>query len=232
MASVYLKRGRWNLRIRDQHGRWRDKGSTARTTTEAKRLVGELETKYERARLGLETLPPEDGGGTLGELMSWWLKTHSAKTPSHDLNVGIVTKHFASPGIADLPLVEVTSGKIENLLQRKVEDLSPQTLNHLRRFILTVFNCARRARRWHGDNPAKEVRRRRVPRSKSESTQIRLLSLFLPGGSRPWSLSYAKRLYAARRKWELVGLSKSDFEFPTVNVPPVLVETFTLSLAS
>ena len=230
MASVYLKRGRWYLRIRDQHGRRRDKGSTARAKKDAKRLAGEIDTKFERACPGLEPLPPEDGGGTLCEFMSWWLKTYSAGAPSHDLNVGIFTKHFASSGIAALPLVEVTSGKIETFLQGKAEELSPQTLNHLRRFMLTIFDCARRTGRWHGDNPATEVRRRRVPRSKSESTQIRLLSLLLPGGSRPWNLSYAKGLYAARRKWELVGLSKSDFEFPTVDVPHVNVETFTLSL--
>ena len=73
MASVYGKAGKWYLHYKDARGKWRDKVSTARTKTEAKRLAGELERKCERQRIGLEALPDEDSGGTFDELMNWWL---------------------------------------------------------------------------------------------------------------------------------------------------------------
>jgi hypothetical protein len=67
MASVYEKAGKWYLHYKDARGKWRDKASSARTKTEAKRLAGEVERRCERQRLGLEPLPPEDGGGTFDE---------------------------------------------------------------------------------------------------------------------------------------------------------------------
>jgi len=73
MAFVYGKAGKWYLHYKDARGKWRDKVSTARTKTEAKRLAGELERKCERQRIGLEALPDEDSGGTFDELMNWWL---------------------------------------------------------------------------------------------------------------------------------------------------------------
>ena len=215
MASVYVKRGRWYLRYRDQHGRWRDRASTARTKTEAKRLVGELETRFERARLGLETLPPEDGGGTLGELLTWWLKTYSVGSPSHDRNVATLGKHFASPGIADLLLVEVTSGKIEAFLQERTDKLAPQTLNHLRRFLLTAFNCARRAGRWQGANPVEDVRRRRVPKGKPEFLRLHEVPPVLRAVPSKWRPLFATAIYTGLRKGELLGLRKSDVDFST-----------------
>ena len=215
MASVYMKRGRWYLRVRDQRGRWRDKVCTARSKTEAKRLVAELETKYERARLGLETLPPEDGGGTLGDLLTWWLQTYSIGSPSHDRNVATLGKHFRSPGMADLCLVEVTSGKIEAFLQDRAESLAPQTLNHLRRFVLTAFNCAKRAGRWQGANPAKEVRRRRVPKGKPEFLRLHEVPLVLRAVPKRWQPLFATAIYTGLRKGELLGLRKSDVDFST-----------------
>jgi integrase len=215
MGSVYMKRGRWYLRHRDQHGRWRDRASTARTKTEAKRLVGELETRFERARLGLETLPPEDGGGTLGELLTWWLKTYSTGSPSHDRNVSTLRKHFLSPGIADLLLVEVTSGKIEAFLQDKAEALAPQTLNHLRRFLLTAFNCATRAGRWQGTNPVAEVRRRRVPKGKPEFLRLHEVPPVLRAVPERWRPLFATAIYTGMRKGELLGLQKADVDFAT-----------------
>jgi integrase len=215
MASVYMKRGRWYLRVRDQLGRWRDKVCTARSKTEAKRLVAELETKYERVRLGLETLPPEDGGGTLGDLLAWWLKTYSIGSPSHDRNVATLGKHFRSPGIADLCLVEVTSGKIESFIQDRAESLAPQTLNHLRRFVLTAFNCAKRAGRWQGANPAKEVRRRRVPKGKPEFLRLHEVPLVLRAVPKRWQPLFATAIYTGLRKGELLGLRKSDVDFST-----------------
>ena len=83
MASVYEKNGKWYLRVKDGSGRWRDRVSTAINKTEAKRLVAELERQAERQQLGLEAGRAADGGGTVEELLQWWLDTYAKGTPSH-----------------------------------------------------------------------------------------------------------------------------------------------------
>jgi hypothetical protein len=45
MAQPYEKNGRWYFRYRDAKGAWRDKASSARTKTEARRLQLELERR-------------------------------------------------------------------------------------------------------------------------------------------------------------------------------------------
>jgi integrase len=162
MASVYEKAGKWYLHYKDARGKWRDKASSARTKTEARRLAGELERQCERQRLGLEPLPAEDGGGTFDELMEWWLDTYSVGSPSHQRNKFSVQKNLVGSELGSLRLVHVTLATIEVFLQSRAARLSPQTLNHLRRFILTAFNHAKRAGRFVGLNPAAEVARRQV----------------------------------------------------------------------
>jgi hypothetical protein len=56
--------------------------STAATKTAAKRLAMELEVRYERQRLGLEPMELEGGGGTVDELMDWWIEKFLSKAGS------------------------------------------------------------------------------------------------------------------------------------------------------
>ncbi len=67
MAQPYEKNGRWYFRYRDAKGAWRDKATSARTRTEARRLQLELERKIERQRLGLEPLPSDTPELTFAE---------------------------------------------------------------------------------------------------------------------------------------------------------------------
>jgi hypothetical protein len=69
MASVFQRAGRWYLRVKDGVGAWRKIPSSSRTKTEARRFAEDYERRSERQRLGLEPLLPEDGGGTLAELL-------------------------------------------------------------------------------------------------------------------------------------------------------------------
>jgi hypothetical protein len=73
VASVYQKRGTWYLRVRDAHGRWLCRASTAATKTEARKLAADMERRSERQRLGLEQPDLLAGGGTVDELMEWWI---------------------------------------------------------------------------------------------------------------------------------------------------------------
>ena len=175
------------------HGRWRNRVSAARTKTEACRLADDLERKTERQRLGLEATPPVDGGGTLSELLEWWLATYSRGSPSHDRNGYSVRKQLIGSKLASIRLVDLKPGHIETLLQEKGRILAPQTVNHLRRYILTAFNCAKRAGRFEGVNPAAEVRNRKVPRRPPQFLRADEVPLVLQALAPRWRPLFALR---------------------------------------
>ncbi len=216
MASVYKRGNKWYLRFKDETGRWRSQASTARTKTEARKLAGELERRAERQRHGLEELPPEDGGGTLAALLEWWLDTYSKGTTSHGRNESAVRRNLINTELGTLHLVDVTSGKIETYLQSRAGDLSPQTLNHLRRFLVTAFNKARQAGRWTGTNPALAVPRRRVPKRLPDFLRVEEVPLVLQVLSERHRPLFATAIYTGMRKGELLGLRKSDVDFATM----------------
>ena len=103
MASVYQRKDKWYLRYRDRYGHWCDRVSTARTKTEAKRLATKYERHCERQRLGLEPIAPTDGGGTLGELLAWWLLTYSEGTGSHRRNESCISNAPGRVGPREAP---------------------------------------------------------------------------------------------------------------------------------
>jgi hypothetical protein len=49
----------------------------------------------------------------------------------------------------------------------KLSNLSPATVNKLRRALITVFNRARKAGRWSGLNPAQDTNHRRESKQAS-----------------------------------------------------------------
>ena len=212
MASVYPKAGKWYMHYLDEAGRWRDRVSKAHTKTEAKRLAVELEMRCERQKLGLEALPAEDGGGTVWELLDWWLKTYSKRSPSHQGNVYTVTKHFFGSRLSTMRLAQIKAGDIERFLQGKCDDLGPQTLNHLRGYLVRAFNRARRAGRYMGINPALDVEKRQVPRRSPDYLRAdevgRVLWALAPG----WRPLFATAIYTGMRRGELLGLQKSDLD--------------------
>jgi hypothetical protein len=65
-------------------------------------------------------------------------------------------KHFGA-ALGALPLKNVTAARIESVL-RKREDLSPESLNHLRAFAYRLFGLAERRGLWsrsHGSETTK-----------------------------------------------------------------------------
>lgn len=179
MASVYRKNDSWYLRYRDHRGRWCDRASKAKTKTEAKRMASDMERQAERQRLGLEPLPVADGGGTVMELLRWWLETYSAGLPSHHRNVLAIEKHFASSELADVTLADLTAGKVELFLQKRSSELAPETINHLRQFLRTAINRAIEADRWPRANPVARVKRRKIPKRKPDFLRVDEVPLLL-----------------------------------------------------
>ena len=212
MASVSFRRTRWYVKYRDHRGRWVRKASTARTKTEARRLADDLERQCERQRLGLEPLPDETGGGTLRELTGWWLQTYSITHASHVRNTRTVGKHILSSELAKLRLVEVTAGSIEQFLQAKAGELAPETINHLRMFLMSIFSAAKKAGKFSGPNPVKEVARRKVPHRTPEYLRTHEVPLVLAAVPPRWRSLFATAVYTGLRRGELVGLRKQDVD--------------------
>src|SRR6185295_1929229 len=212
MASVFQRNGCWYLRVKSPSGAWEKIRSSAQTKTEAKRLAAELERKVDRQRMGLEAPPAEDGGGTLAELMEWWLQ-HTAEAPASVSNECQVRKHLINSDLAPLRLVAVTTERIEAFLHAKDrEGLAPQTVNYLRGFLSRAFGSARKMGRYSGPNPAATVQRRKVPRRAPDYLRAEEVAPVLNALDARWQPLFATAIYAGLRKGELLGLRKSDVD--------------------
>ena len=212
MASVLFRGSRWYAKYRDHRGKWVRRPTTARTKTEARRLADDMERRCERQRLGLEPVPDEDGGGTISAMMSWWLATYSVRLASHERNKLTVKAHLLHSELGELRLAEVSPGAIERFLQAKSDSLGPQSLNHLRAFLMSGFSAAKRAGRFSGINPAKEVQRRKVARRTPEYLRVHEVPLVLADVPSKWQPLFATAIYTGLRRGELLGLRKRDVD--------------------
>jgi integrase len=212
MAEPFRKNNRWYLRFKDAHGRWRQIPSDAESKTEARRLAVELRRRHERARLGIEEAPPEDGGGTVDELLAWWVDAYLAKSPGFSRAVGTVRKHLIGSKLGGLTLVELTPGRIESFLQEKVGGYSPQTLNHIRAYLGRAFSAARKTDHFRGPNPVSEVKKRRIPKTKPDFLRSEEVLPVLAALPDRWRTLFATALYTGLRKGELLGLRKSSVD--------------------
>ena len=128
MASVYLKRDTWYLQVIDALGRRRCVASSAKTKTEAKRLAVDMDRRYERQRFGSEPHDLEDGGGTIDELMEWWIETFLSQAAS-DTGTSSIRKHIIGSALGQIRLTAVTPGKIDLFLTEKERVLSGRSVN-------------------------------------------------------------------------------------------------------
>jgi integrase len=211
MASV-LKRGKsWYAKFRDASGRWRMRATTAQTKAEAKRLASDLERQAERRRLGLEPLPADEAT-TLGDLLRWWEKTYFELSPAYAKSRGTFRRHLLESDFAKTAVREVTTGRVEQFIQAKTRELSPQTVNHVRGFLCRVFSAARRAGKV-SQNPVLDVERRRVPKRLPSYLAAEEVPLVLLALRERWRPLFATAIYSGLRKGELAGLRKSDVDF-------------------
>src|SRR2546428_7560754 len=163
MGCVYQRGKIWWIKFQDANGEPQYGGPTGATKAEARKLLHEKEVQVGRQELGLAPLTLNPEGWTLAQLMRWWLDTYSVHMPAHKRNVGSVTCHVTDSPLADRLIDRLAKGDIESLLQSKQGALAPQTINHIREFIVRAFNKASEADKWFGDNPAELVSRGRSP---------------------------------------------------------------------
>ena len=158
MASVFKRGETWYVRWRAVDG-WTQRATEAKNRSQAKAFAAELELEEQtarRARLrqtaGLVPVQ-DDLPGSFGALCRWWLDERCPE-PSRDIEERRLRKHVLAAPIAALPLARVRSSDLENLLadlERK--GAAAGSVNKLRAILHAVFNRARRAGRWVGENP-------------------------------------------------------------------------------
>jgi integrase len=116
------------------------------------------------------------------------------------------------PTLGRLRVREVTAAKLEGLIQSKVGDLAPRTLNHLRALVHVVFGKAIRRGLWAGLNPAAGVERRHVPKRPPTYLQREEVGAVLVALDARWRPLFATAVLTGLRKGELLGLLKSDID--------------------
>ena len=151
--------GRWYISFLGHTGKQFQRPTEPGTSKlQAKRLAAQAEQEAERIRNG-ETEAPRNE--TLGELVEWWLSTYVSQHAWAGKTGAAARKHLVGGNLGGVRLSQLTAGRIEAFLQAKLSDLSPATVNKLRRALITVFNRARKAGRWMGPNPAQDTDHRR-----------------------------------------------------------------------
>lgn len=209
MAQPYEKNGRWYLRYRDAKGAWRDKATSARTKTEARRLQLELERRIERQRLGLEPLPSDTPELTFDEAADLWWSEHGRRLRSHTIR-RFMQKHLEAE-LGPLPLSQVGE-RLESVLNAKVGALGPESLNHLRAAVHRVFAFLTRRGAWKGANPAFAVPRYKVPKRLPQYLRPDEVRLLLAALDAHWRGLFATAVYLGLRRGEVIALRKSDVD--------------------
>lgn len=213
MASVIQRADAWYAKFRDADGRPRRIRVSALTRAEAKRMAEDLERQAERRSLNLEPIMPRDGGGTVMGLLEWWLETYVRGTPSEARTPHMTRLHFSGSELAGMRLADVRKGHVEMFLQAKLDTLAPQTVNHLRQFLVSAFKRAIEADRWPGDNPAKHTRPRKVVQTSApDYLRAHEVGPLLKALDLRWRPLFATALYTGLRKGELLALRKSDVD--------------------
>ncbi len=213
-----LKRGeRWYVRFKDAAGRSRRIRTTATTAAEARALAFELERKAERQRLGLDPATP-DAQITLAQLCSWWLSRYcppkSQETERYRFGKYVICPPAAwKPRLGDLPLAVLSTSDLDQLLKAmETAGRAPATVNKLRGMLHSVFETARRKKKWVGPNPVADTDSRHVVKQIRPTLSAEEADLVIEQVPASWRGVFATAFYTALRKGELLGLRKRDVD--------------------
>ena len=209
MASVYVKRGKFYARWKDASGRWRHTILCCRTKRDAQNDAIDLERKAERQRRGLEPLADDTPDRTFAELFEWWWGEYGSRQRGDWES--FLRKHLVQ-GLGSRSTASMTTARIEEFLQARVDCLSPKSLNTLRGVLHTVFGRAIKRGLCSGTNPAAAVERRKVPQKIFETVRAEEVPLLLAALTPEWRPLFATAIWTGMRKGELLGLLKTDLD--------------------
>lgn len=209
MACVIKRGDKFYAQWKDAAGNQRREATACATRKAAQRFADDVERKAERQAKGLEPLPEETPPMTFGQLFDWWMTEYGCKL--RGAFEGFLRKRLL-PKLDKLPLQEVTSSRIEGLLQAQSGELAPKSLNELRGAIHTIFRRATQRGLWQGMNPAAGVEKRKVPRKLFSTLRAEEVTLVLKHLSDEWRPLFATAIWTGMRKGELLGLKKGDVD--------------------
>jgi hypothetical protein len=185
---------------------------------------GEAADRAERMRRGLLPSPRADAGGTVHDLMEWWLEEMSRTQRAHKQNVSVVRKHISVGEIASMTLEQVTPAVVDRFLRAKEREtsargrpLSAQTVKHIRNRLSGAFEAAVADERWH-TNPVAQLRKPRRGARKGNSRRVKdflradeVLAVMaqIPAHRRPL---FVVSVLMGLRKGEGAGLRKQDVD--------------------
>jgi len=163
MATVERHGNSWRAIYAGPDGKRVRESVPARNKAEAKELAARLERRAWLQRRGLE-VTADDLTGTLADLCLWWLQNRCS-IASREGERQRLQKHVMSTAAGALPLSQVRSSVIEDLLHRmEANGAAPGSVNKVRSLLHTAFARAKKAGRWAGENPVSETERRKVPK--------------------------------------------------------------------
>jgi len=179
---------------------------------EARRRLIEYEGKALRQKRGLDPLPTAALDWPFLQLMTWWWE-QKGKTLRADGLRGFLWKHLP-PEIGTTPLREVTTSRLQKLLNDKVGKLSEKSLNHLRGYLYTIYSEAQReGGPWEGRrNPVEGVPRYKVVVKPKKILLYDEWERVIVEVPLEWRGPVACGLYAVLREGEIFGLRKEDVD--------------------
>jgi integrase len=148
----------------------------------------------------------------LRELLESWIEHHVLKTRSGPGVAGTIRKHLVGSLLGDVPLGQLTASRIEVYLHEKDEELSAQSVNHLRGHLSRALNWGRRMGKWSGPNPVADTKKRKLPKKVPDYLRPEEVGPVLAALPDRWRSLFATAIYTGMRKGELLGLRKSDVD--------------------
>lgn len=205
------KRGaNWYVKWKDAGGRWRRKATTARTRQEAMSLWHSLAEQAQRQRDGLSPRPLNNGM-TMAQLCDWWVAnecpTLSKRRAGNQLDVHVKRQAFGG-----LPLLGVTPNELDTFFGARLKaGYKASTINQLRAWLRSIFNRARRAGLWVGENPVRLTSKlEQTPVVRPTLTADEVL-VAIKHAHVEWKCFFALGAYLGLRKGEICGLRKVDY---------------------
>ncbi len=151
-------------------------------------------------------------GGTLWALAEWWLANHATELASGNRSRSLLTKHLAGTELARQKLTTIRPSAIDEWLRSRDAELSARSINHLRCHLVRIFNRAKEAERFLGDNPAARTRSRKVPKRLPDYLRPHEVPQVFEALSPHHLPLFAAAVYTGMRKGELLALRKADID--------------------
>lgn len=186
--------------------------SGARTKAEAREMMTQFLQRRWREEQGIE-LSQRDLPGTLGQLAQWWLDERCPKASIEGGATAGLRLHVVEGEVGKVLLAHLRGIDLDNLIYaREVDGAMPGTLNNLRSQLHTVFEKAKKAGKWVGDNPVKGIERRKVAKRAYLTLTPAQVGMAIMEVPEDWQATFASSPALGLRKGEIFGARKIDVD--------------------